>query len=128
MAREGGDVATALAQGWYCDSGCRDPFGERGIEIGRERAAGCGDDTHVDRIAAIAADRPDFAGREDSVEHFLCFEGERADLVEQPCLSDARIAGHGNCAWRAGRDGVESLARPSQLVDATDEPVEESEE
>ena len=40
MAGEGGDVAAALAQGGDGDGGRGDPFGQSGIEIGRERAAG----------------------------------------------------------------------------------------
>ena len=72
-SRSGGRLTTVVA----------DPLGEARIEIVRQRAAGGGDDAHVDRVGAVAADRADFAGGEHAVEHFLGLRRQRADLVEQ---------------------------------------------
>ena len=68
-----------------------------GSNSSRQRAAGRGDDPDVDRIAAVAADRADFAGGQHAVERFLGFGRQRGDFVEQQGaaigLDDAAVLG-----------------------------------
>ena len=60
-----------------------DPLGKARIEIVGERPAARGDDSDIDRLAAVEADRADFAGRENTIEALLRFSWKRADLVQQ---------------------------------------------
>ena len=83
VPRERRDVAAAVAQRRQDDGGRADPLGKPGVEVVGQRAAAGRDHADVDRIAAVEADRADFAGREHAVEQFLGLGGKRADLVEQ---------------------------------------------
>ena len=83
MAGERGDVAAAFAERRQRDGGRADPLGQAGVEIFGQRPAAGRDDAHVDRVAAVEPDRPDFAGGEHAVEQLLGLGGKCADLVEQ---------------------------------------------
>ena len=59
-----------------------DPLAEHLVEALRKRGARRGDQADVDRRAAVAADRADFAGSEHAVERLLRELRKRGDFVE----------------------------------------------
>ncbi len=72
-SRSGGRVTVVVA----------DSLGQARVEVVGQRAAAGGDHPDVDRIAAVEADRADFAGREHAVEPLLRLDRQGADFVEQ---------------------------------------------
>ena len=104
VAGERGNVAAAVAQRRQGDRRRADPLGKAGMEIVGQRPAAGGDDPDVDRMAAVEADRADFAGGEHAVEQLLGLGGKRADLVEQQraAVGLDQLAGLGREGAREG--------------------------
>src|SRR6476646_1091428 len=83
MARQRGDVAASFAKGRQRDSGRPDTFCQATVEVFGKRPARSGDDTNVDRVAAVEPDGSHFASREDSIQALLRFRRQGSNLIEQ---------------------------------------------
>src|SRR6185437_11467737 len=82
MAGKSRDVAAPLTERGQYDRGPTDSLAETGIEVFRKRTAASCNDPDVHRIAAVQANRADFAGRQHAIEPLLRFWRKRGDLVE----------------------------------------------